>query len=269
MRRLICLISILVLSCASAYTQQPANLQLKEALVQGRIPKRLRTHSPFWGVPVPLSGKEENSDKAQASGNTETPEDMETYVLFRKDTLSIPRWINWNLDLASFGADRFLPYKSSLPKGYVPSCDGNIRAAINECYKWAWRKPYGNTNITMGPLFIGTADKPYAWFVAVCKKENIGRLCPLGFSSIAFLIPESSGSSQTIYNLGCSVNIIELHSGYNLFPKLPASVQEMVENMTACELFCPFQEIEDDVIENLTVEFDSDAPETDSGTVFD
>lgn len=256
MRRLICLISILVLSCASAYTQQPANLQLKEALVQGRIPKRLRTHSPFWGVPVHISGK------------AEVPEEMETYILYREDSLSVPRWINWNLDLASFGADRFLPYRASLPRGYVPSCDGNIRAAINECYKWAWRKPYGNTNITMGPLFIGTADKPYAWFVAVCKKENIGRLCPLGFSSIAFLIPESSGSSQAIYNLGCSVNIIELHSGYNLFPKLPASVQEMVENMTACELFCPFQEIEDDVIENLTVEFEFDIPETDGGPVY-
>lgn len=195
------------------------------------------------------------------------------------------RWLSWNLDLASTAEDRykFQRFVKDAPAREV------LMQVIDECYRWAWRKPYGNTNLTMGPLYttkrvsssgsstvtsdrtadsttasiIGsvhsqnTAEKvQYGWFVAVCKQERVKGPAPLGYTSVAFVIPAKSSPGKNIYDMSRSVNGVEYISGYNLFPKLPLSVQEQVEEITVYELFCPFQEIDEDILLELVPEFD-------------
>ena len=52
---------------------------------------------------------------------------------------------------------------------------------------------------------------------------------------------------KAVWLYSCSVNWIEWLIGYNLFPKLPSGLQEVVEEMTAAEHLCPF--IESDPLE--------------------
>lgn len=223
--------------------QEKGDLWLKEAVIQSKVPKKLRTYTPFWGEPVPLSGEQETLVHAQ------------TFIAARKSTTAIPDWVCWNLDLASTGASRY-KMEEMMPTGYRPESHEVLRKAVDECYKWAWRKPYGTTCVVVGPLYFKNRQVPYAWYVAVCKKESSGKPFALGFSSVAFVIPETADGSKGIYSYSESVNMVESKSGYNLFPKLPAGVQELVEGMTTYELFCPFQEIEDYDIERMEVEWE-------------
>ena len=63
-------------------------------------------------------------------------------------------------------------------------------------------------------------------------------------------------SDKTVWYYSCSVNWIEWLIGYDLFPKLPSGLQELVEEMTAAEHLCSF--IEFDVLE-----FEAPDPEID------
>ena len=65
------------------------------------------------------------------------------------------------------------------------------------------------------------------WFVAICKKTR----SDLGWKSIGFVIP--AGGMQPGKGI-C----------YDLFPRLPSYVQEIIEEMTATELLCPFTEFD-------------------------
>lgn len=236
--------SVVVLIAGNLCRAQEQNQEYRitESVVSAKAPKRLRTYIPFWGCPLREDGTEEQR------------EILDDCVVCRQKDRPFPDWVCWNLDLASGIGDR---YKfSRFVKGNI-AAEATVRLAVDECYRWAWRKPYGNTNVVIGPLY-GTKDRncPYAWFVAVCKQERIKGPAPLGFSSIAFIIPASPAPGKSIYDYSRSVNGVEYLSGYNLFPKLPQSVQEQVEEITAYELFCPFQEIDEELFYELEPEFD-------------
>lgn len=238
-------------------------LRLKEAVVSAKIPKKLHTFTPFWGVPIPASGN---------SGDAENIEWIGELVLSRRDSTSLPDWVCWNLDLATVGAEKF-KYAKFVPKGISVHNGELLDRVINECYRWAWRKPYGRTNVVWGPLYHPKgSDQPYAFFVAVCKEERVKSLLPLGYTSVAFIVPNypvSSNALRGIYDLSCSVNAVEYKSGYNLFPKLPAAVQERVEELTDYELFCPFQEIDENMLDYLDPEFERPGSEDDGPNVID
>ena len=215
--------------------------KLKEAVITGKLPKKLNTFTPFWGVPQPGSGLQE------------TPSFMEDCYYYRPDGSVYPKWVTWNLDLASraqqrYKFEQFIPDYESLP------CDKILREAVDECYRWAWRKPYGNTNVVMGPLFNPKdSEKPYAYFVTVCKKERLDVPLPLGYSSMAYMIPVNA-TDKNIDEYALTVNAIESHSGYDLFHKLPAAVQNEVEEITNYELF--FQDINSNDEEALQPEME-------------
>lgn len=223
--------------------------RLKESVVTGRVPKKLKTFDPFWGVPQPFAGNKEDYKM------------MDDCAVFRLGENAFPKWIAWNLDLASDIPQRY-KFDRFTPEGWEIPCREQICSVIDECYRWAWRKPYGNTSVVMGPLFSSKdLVQPYAYFVAVCKQERIKTEMPLDFTSLAYVIPVD-GEKKDVYDYALSVNAVEQHSGYNLFCKLPASVQDMVEELTDYEILCSFQEFDED-------KADSFKPEREQGDYVD
>ena len=104
---------------------------------------------------------------------------------------------------------------------------------IELCNAWSSEKPIGPCHVVWGPL------KEYS-FVAICSKTK----SDLNWKSIGVIIPkEGMSPEKKIWGYTCSVNWIEWLTGYNLFPKLPENLQEIVEEMTAYEHLCPFIEI--------------------------
>lgn len=216
---------------------------LKASVVTGRVPKKLNTLVPFWGVPQPVGGALENSVA------------VDDYVYFRPDVTAFPNWICWNLDLATKNEDRY-KFQNFLPEGQTLACDKMLRSTIDECYKWAWRKPYGNTNVVVGPLYDQKFDKePYAYYVAVCKQERLNVPMPLGYSSLAYIIP-ADAQEKNVYEYSISVNALQNKSGYELFDKLPLKMQREIKEMTAYELLCSFQEFPDSNDEMLRPEME-------------
>ena len=106
---------------------------------------------------------------------------------------------------------------------------------LEEARRWAAEKPQGPVTVACGPM-KGSA----LWFVALCARANSYP----GFKSIAFLVPEHLPAGSPIYMWSCSVNALEHRTGYDFFNRLPGSVQEIVEEISASELLCPFQETE-------------------------
>lgn len=212
-----------------------------ESVVTAKVPKKLDTFVPFWGVPQPKNGSKQVC---------QTLDDLSFY---RSSETAFPEWISWNLDLATEASQRY-KFGKFLAEGQSLPCNEMLCNAIDECYRWAWRKPYGNTNVVMGPLFTKqSGNEPYAYFVAVCKQERLKTPMPLGYSSIGFLLPLNA-EVKNVYEYSLSVNALEYKSGYNLFCKLPSKVQSQVKEMTAYELLCSFQEIEPTAEEMLQPE---------------
>ena len=108
---------------------------------------------------------------------------------------------------------------------------------VDFCKDWVFEKPVGPVHIVAGPV-RGMR------FIAVCSKAQGG----ITWKSIGFIVPKSGlESDKSVWFYSCSVNWIEWLTGYNLFPKLPSGLQEIVEDMTAAEHLCPF--IESDPLE--------------------
>jgi len=231
-------------SSNGSYIGHQSDFTLKESKITVKVPKKLRTLHPFWGVPVP--------DDPMIK---ETEEEFEDFVTYRKDTLSIPQWVAWNLDLAD--TTRY-KYEKVLPSGAISeNVKKQLRFIVNECHRWAWRKPYGMTSVAFGPMYHPKGgDQPYAWYVAVCKRETQKNMFALGYSSIAFMVSNRDQEKVKVYDYSTSVNIIEAHIGYNIFPKLPDNIQELIEGQTTYELFCSYQEQDDALVEFLEVEFE-------------
>ena len=120
----------------------------------------------------------------------------------------------------------------SVVKSKIPS------EIIAFCKEWVAEKPEGPVHVVIGPV-------RGMQFIAVCTRAKSS----LSWKSIAFIIPESGlEQDKSAWFYSCSVNWIEWLTGYNLFPKLPSALQEIVEEMTAAEHLCPF--IESDPLEH-------------------
>ena len=118
-------------------------------------------------------------------------------------------------------AEKDMPWPSVLPL--------SIRQFCND---WASARPAGKLSLVYGPMKGGM-------FVVVCKQTRGS----LGWKSLGFIAPpEGIPDGANAYRYSTSVNHIEHLLGYDFFPKLPSYLQEIIEEMTAAELLCSFQE---------------------------
>lgn len=145
------------------------------------------------------------------------------------DSLSAPPfWVTETIDA------------ESLVKVQMPS------ALVDFCKEWTVEKPEGPVHVVTGPM-------RNMQFIAVCTRARGA----LGWKSIGFLIPEGGMKpDKKVWDYSCSVNWIEWFTGYDLFPKLPSALQELVEEMTAAEHLCSFNEFD-------PLEFEMPDPEID------
>ena len=134
---------------------------------------------------------------------------------------------------------------------------GQLVPVFEFCRGWAGESPKGAADVVCGPLRKAGRSTEQAqvtgqgagqvqsasggWFAAVCKKTRSG----LGWKSIAFIVPpEGIDPKRSIYDYTRSVNYLERRISYNLFPRLPSNLQEIIEEMTATELVCPYSEFD-------------------------
>jgi hypothetical protein len=102
------------------------------------------------------------------------------------------------------------------------------------CKEWAMEKPEGPVYVVTGPLHD-------MQFVAVCTRAR----SDLNWKSIGFIVPKTGLlPDKSVWYYSCSVNWLEWFIGYNLFPELPSGIQELVEEMTAAEHLCSFNEFD-------------------------
>ena len=80
--------------------------------------------------------------------------------------------------------------------------------------------------------------------------------------------PDATSSTPAVYIYSTSVNRIEHLSGYNLFPRLPSHLQEIIEEMTVSELFCSFQEFDSGLNEYPDRSMDTDFETEDHPELF-
>ena len=105
---------------------------------------------------------------------------------------------------------------------------------VNFCKEWTIEKPQGPVYMVTGPL----RDMQ---FIAICTRSRSS----LSWKSIGFIVPKDGmESDKSVWYYSCSVNWIEWLMGYDLFPKLPSGLQELVEEMTAAEHLCSFIEFD-------------------------
>ena len=194
------------------------SLSGQEVLRSSRIQARAnRKNLPALGVPLRVSG------------------DIDPAVWYKDglwrgaDSLSAPPfWVTETIDVESV-------VKTSIPSEIV-----------RFCREWVMEKPQGPVHIVTGPM----RDMR---FVAVCTRARSS----LSWKSIGFIVPrEGLMPGKSVWDYSCSVNWIEWFIGYDLFPKLPSALQELVEEMTAAEHLCSF--IEFDPLEFEEPEFDID-----------
>lgn len=125
---------------------------------------------------------------------------------------------------------------------------GVLTPVFKLCATWASENPKQAVDVVWGPV-------PGGWFVAICKKTR----SELGWKSIGFVVPAGGmQEGKGLWAYSRSVNWIEHQIGYNLFPKLPAHLQEIIEEMTASELLAPFQEFDPGLNERPDREIDYD-----------
>lgn len=182
------------------------SLYAQEVLRPSRIQARaVRKNLPELGLPVRNSGE------------------IDPIIWYKDgcwhgaDSLKAsPFWITETIDVKS-------SVKTKMP--------GEI---VDFCKKWATEKPEGPVHIVSG-LVRGMQ------FVAVCTRAQSN----MRWKSIGFIVPRSGlKEDKSVWFYSCSMNWIEWLTGYNLFPKLPSGLQELVEEMTASEHLCPFIEFD-------------------------
>ena len=194
------------------------SLSGQEVLKSSRIQARAnRKNLPALGVPVRNSGEID-------------PAVWYKDGLWRgADSLSAPPfWVTETIDVESV-------VKTPMPT-----------EVVRFCREWVMEKPQRPVHIVTGPL----RDMR---FVAVCTRARSS----LSWKSIGFIVPrEGLMPGKSVWDYSCSVNWIEWFIGYDLFPKLPSALQELVEEMTAAEHLCSFNEF--DPLEFEEPEFDID-----------
>jgi hypothetical protein len=145
------------------------------------------------------------------------------------DSLSAPPfWVTETIDVESV-------VKAPLPSEIVEFCK-----------EWAMERPQGPVHVVTGPL-------RGMQFVAVCTRSRSS----LSWKSIGFIVPDEDPlPGRSLWDFSCSVNWIEWFIGYDLFPKLPSGLQELVEEMTAAEHLCSFIEFDPLEFEEPELEID-------------
>ena len=194
---------------------------------------------------VPCLGQEVlNPSKIQAKGARKHP------------SLGLPRRLDgkadnavWYKDGVWFGADSLKAQPHWCMTKVEESHDEGILTPVYDfCGSWASEKPKSAVDVVYGPFNGG-------WYFAICKKTRSG----LGWKTIAFIIPEGGISEgKRIWDYSLSVNLLEFFIGYNLFPDLPRRLQESIEEMTAYEHLCPFQEYDNSPLYEPDRELDYD-----------
>ena len=184
------------------------------------------------------------------------PAKIQARALRRQPSLGLPRRLDGQTDPAVWfeagawkGADSLKadPFWT-MAQVSEPTERGSLTPVLQLCSKWAVEKPKTAVDIVWGHFRGG-------WFVAICKKTR----SDLGWKSIGFVIPaEGILAGKSIWDYSRSVNWIENQIGYNLFPKLPAHLQEIIEEMTATELLCPYSEFDPGLDEGPDREIDYD-----------
>ena len=192
----------------------------QEVLKSARIQaKANRKHLPLLGIPERVGGEPDR-------------------VIWYKDNVwngadslkAVPKWRMAVID------------KGSLDRVVFPD------QVMNLFQDWAIEKPEKPLYVVWGPM-----DK--CRFIAVCKRSKGS----LNWKSIGFIYPEEGMiAEKKAWDYSCSVNWIEWLTGYNLFPKLPDNLQEIVEEMTVFEHLCPFIEFDTMEIEGPEWEIDYD-----------
>lgn len=192
----------------------------QEVLKSARIQaKANRKHLPSLGLPERLGGEPDR-------------------VIWYKDRIwngadslkALPIWRMTVLDKENLGTETFPIQVMDLFRD------------------WSVEKPEHPLYVVWGPL----NDRQY---IAVCKKSKGS----LNWKSIGFIYPkEGMLPEKKVWDYSFSVNWIEWLIGYNLFPKLPDNLQEIVEEMTAFEHLCPFIEFDTVEIEGPEWEIDYD-----------
>lgn len=189
-----------------ALTLSEFSLSGQEVLRSSRIQARAnRKNLPALGVPLRSSGE------------------IDPVIWYKDgcwhgaDSLkAVPFWVTETIDVESVA-------KTKIPSEIVDFCNA-----------WVADKP-------QGPVHIVTGSVRGMQFIAVCTRSRSF----LNWKSIGFLVPKSGlQPDKTVWYYSCSVNWIEWLIGYNLFPKLPSGVQELVEEMTAAEHLCSFNEFD-------------------------
>ncbi|MGN1212171.1 MAG: hypothetical protein ACI4TM_10835 [Candidatus Cryptobacteroides sp.] len=148
-----------------------------------------------------------------------------------------------------YGADSLKahPHWIMCPLSVLPENE-QFAPVLELCKNWASEKPKADVDIVYGPHRRG-------WYFAICKKIKRG----LGWKTIAFVIPKDGiPAGKSIWDYSLSVNLLEYLMKYNLFPELPRQIQELVEEMTAYEHLCSFQEYNNSVFYDPDIELDFD-----------
>ena len=182
------------------------SLSGQEVLKPSRIQSRaVRKNMPELGLPERVSGE------------------IDPTIWYKEgcwhgaDSLkATPFWITETIDAESV-------VKTGIPAEIVDFCKG-----------WVAEKPTGPVHVVTGPV-------RGMQFIAVCTRSSGS----ISWKSIGFIVPTTGlQPDKSVWFYSCSVNWIEWLTGYDLFPKLPSGLQELVEEMTAAEHLCSFNEFD-------------------------
>ena len=196
---------------------QERHEQLEASKVRARAGWRIRMMMPSLGLPV------------HTDGGHDAAVFLKGRLWYGADSLNaVPHWVMWEMEPGTAGAiaDGINTADSKVPALLVPF--------VSEFRRWCEERPTSKVTIVCGRLGSG-------WYIAGCRRTR----SRLGWKAIAFSIPAQAAvaaGKTDLYSHSLSVNRVESLAGYNLFPGLPPIIQEIVEEMTASELLCPFIE---------------------------
>lgn len=239
MKKRVC---ILTATTAALLMLLPLEGAGQEVLSASKVHARAnRRFLPALGLPVKIDGQIDRVVRYR-EGHWEGADSVR----------AVPRWTMWAVHAEALPAVAVqLPGQqvgSALQQAAaLQGVPGQLAPVFEFCRGWAGESPKGAADVVCGPLRkagqkAGQAQSTSGgWFAAVCKKTRSG----LGWKSIAFIVPpEGIDTKRSIYDYTRSVNYLERSISYNLFPRLPSNLQEIIEEMTATELVCPYSEFD-------------------------
>lgn len=228
----------ILLLLAGAALQAPAQEVLRESRIQARATRR----HPALGLPRRADGQIDPVIWHDAGfwKGAEARRSVPFWTMSRLGDASLPE--------TQVTPDAARPAPGNRPQassrsGGVPLDWGKEMDPVRLlCEKWLAERPHNPVDVVWGPYRGG-------WFAAVCKRTGTD----LGWKSLGFIIPAAGvDPARSIYAYSTSVNRIEHLIHYDLFPRLPSNLQEIIEEITATELLCPFQEFDPGLLDEAS-----------------